>query len=81
MGLDRKDIEMMAASIPTVDWLDIRDDIDRLTDAVNRLEQVVEMLVLLHREERVATWQTILESMLKKADQKGIVHGNRTGSR
>lgn len=66
MGLDRKDLEMMSVSIPTVDWWDIREDIDSLTDTVERLERVVEALALVWKEERTKSWEMILQRMLSK---------------
>ena len=70
MGLDPKDFKMLSISIPTVDWWDIRDEIDRLSDAVMRLEKTVEVLVELHRQERVKTWELILTRMLDKQERK-----------
>ena len=64
MTLDKKDIEMMSIAIPVVDWWDIRDEIDGLSDAVMRLEKTVEALVELHRQERVKTWEMVLTKML-----------------
>ena len=44
MALDDRDREMMAVSVPTVDYFEMREDLDRLEDAVIRLEKVVEAL-------------------------------------
>jgi hypothetical protein len=80
MGLDERDKEMMAVSVPTVDYFEMREDLDRLEDAVIRIEKVVEALILLHKEERVKSWELILREMLRKEDQKkGNRNGNRTG--
>jgi hypothetical protein len=79
MSLDKKDIEMMAVSIPVVDWWDIREEIDQLNDTVNRLKKIVEALILLHREERVKTWEMILQKMMEQEQKKGNHNGNRTG--
>jgi hypothetical protein len=77
MALDQKDLQMLSVSIPVVDYWEMKEDIDRLEDAVNRLEKVVEALILLHKEERVKSWEMILREMLKKEEQKG----NRNVSR
>ena len=72
MSLDEKDIAMMAVSIPTVDYWEIREDVDRLEDAVNRLEKIVEALLNLYQEERLKTWELILKGMIEK--QRGTYH-------
>lgn len=77
MSLEKKDLEMISVSIPVVDWWDIREEIDQLNDTVNRLEKIVEALILLHREERVKNWEMILQKMIEKQEKKG----NRNGSR
>lgn len=70
MGLDKKDIQMMAVSIPTVDYWDMKEELDKLSDCVNRLEKVVEILVALYHEERVKNWELILQEMLKREEGK-----------
>jgi len=70
MSLDKRDMQMMAVSVPTVDYFEMREDIDRLEDAVNRLEKVVECLVELYRSERVKNWELILKEMLRKELEK-----------
>jgi hypothetical protein len=77
MGLDQRDKEMMAVSVPTVDYFEMREDLDRLEDTVNRLEKVVECLIELHRSERVKNWTFILEEMMKKQDRKKGNAGER----
>lgn len=77
MGFDRKDLEMMAVSIPTVDFMDIREDLERLTDVVDRLERVLEAFIMLYHEERVKNWEMILQAMLRKREEK---QGNRNAS-
>ena len=79
MGLDQRDKEMMALSVPTVDFFELREDLDRLEDTVVRLEKIVEALILLHKEERVKSWTLILQEMLKKEAYKKGNYGNRTG--
>jgi len=79
MGLDRKDLSMLSVSIPVVDWWDIREQIDQLNDAVNRLERVAESLVELYLSERTKSWELILKEMLAKEEKKkGNPNGNRT---
>ena len=75
--IDQRDRQMMAVSTPVVDYLEMREDLDRLEDAVNRLEKVVECLIELYRSERVKNWELILQEMLK--EKKGNNYGNRTG--
>ena len=70
MGLDKKDIEMMAVSVPTVDYWEMKEEIDRLNDSVNRLEKVVEMLIEVYRTERVKTWEIMLKGMLDREEKK-----------
>ncbi len=70
MGLDKKDIEMLAVSIPTVDWWDIRDEIDKLSDTVNRLEAVLAGLAELYNRERVKTWELVITKILEREDNK-----------
>jgi len=77
--IDQRDRQMMAVSVPTLDYFEIREDLDRLEDAVIRLEKVVECLIELYRTERVKSWEMILQTMLKKEDQKKGNYGNRTG--
>jgi len=80
MGLDKRDMEMMAVSIPTVDYFEIKEEIDRLTDSVNRLEKIVECLAELYLKERVKNWEMILQAMLRKEEQKkGNANVHRTG--
>ena len=71
--LDERDKDMMAISVPVVDYWEMRDDLDRLEDAVLRLEKVVEALIELHRNERVKNWELILREMIR-----GHQNGNRT---
>ncbi len=70
MSLDRKDLEMLSVSIPTVDWWDIRQEIDRLSDSVKRLEGTVEALAELYKQERVKTWEAILTKLMERQDRK-----------
>ena len=70
MALDKKDFEMMAVSIPTADWFDVKDQIDRLSDAVLRLEKIVEALVEMYQKERVKSWEIILNKMIEREDRK-----------
>ena len=80
MGLDKRDKEMMALSVPMVDYFEMREDLDRIEDVVIRLERIVEVLVELYLKERVKNWELILREMLKKEEQKkGNRNGNRTG--
>jgi signal transduction histidine kinase len=75
MSLDRRDLEMLTVSIPVVDYWEMREELDRLNDSVDRLERITEALIELYRVERVKNWELILQEMLKQ--QKG----NRNGSR
>ena len=61
---------MMGVAIPVVDYWEMREDLDRLEDAVNRLEKVVECLIELYREERVKNWEMILREMLRRGEGK-----------
>lgn len=79
MGLDKRDIEMMCICIPVVDYWEMREDLDRLENVVNRLEKVVEMLIELYRSERIKNWEMILRKMLEKHEEKRGDLGNRTG--
>lgn len=62
---------MMCISVPVVDYWEMREDLDRLEDSVNRLEKVVEALIELYRIERVKTWEMILHKMLERREKKG----------
>jgi len=82
MGVDHKDFEDVRLSRPVsvTDLWDIDDRISRLEDVVTRLEKVLEAFILLYHEERVKTWEMILQEMLKKEEQKkGNRNVNRTG--
>jgi hypothetical protein len=79
MGLDQRDKEMMAISVPVVDYFEMREDLDRLEDAVVRLEKVVKCLTELYLKERTKSWELILNKMLEKEEQKKGNYGNRTG--
>lgn len=81
MGLDKRDKEIMALSVPMVDYFEMREDLDRIEDVAIRLEKIVEVLVELYLKERVKNWELILREMLKKEEQKkGNWNGkNRTG--
>jgi hypothetical protein len=78
MSLEKRDIEMLSVSVPVVDYWEMRDDLDRLEDSVNRLERVVEALIELYRTERVKNWEMILKKMLEKEERK---KGNAGGGR
>lgn len=75
--MDQRDKEMMALSVPVVDYWEMREDLDRLDDAVLRLEKVVECLIELYRTERVKNWELVLQKMLDQR-KKGN-YGHRTG--
>jgi hypothetical protein len=77
VGLEKRDAEMMCVSIPVVDYWEMREDLDRLEDMVNRLEKVLEALFLLYKEERVKNWEMILQAMVN--EKKGMRDGNRVG--
>jgi hypothetical protein len=66
MGLDKKDLEMMAVSVPVVNCWEMKEELDRFGDCVERLEKVIECLVDLYHKERVKNWETILNEMLKE---------------
>lgn len=78
MALNEKDLGDVKLSRPVavVDVWDIDDRIDRLQDAVIRLERTVEALIELYRSERVKGWEMILQEMLKKQEQKTRGHQN-----
>lgn len=75
MGLNKKDIEMMCIAIPVVDYFEMREDLDRLEDAINHLEKNVEVLAELYLRERVKNWELILKEML---DRKGVKKEGKT---
>ena len=75
MSLDKKDLQMISVSIPVVDWWDIREEIDRLNDNVDRLEKVVKSLITLYDEERIKNWELILKEMLREEERKKGIHG------
>jgi pyruvate-formate lyase-activating enzyme len=71
MSLEKKDLEMMSVSIPVVDWWDIQEDIERLTEVVQRLEKVLDYFIAIYHEERVKNWEMILQKMIEKQEKKG----------
>lgn len=71
MSLDKRDLEMLAVSIPVVDYWEMREELDRLNDSVDRLERITEALIELYRVERVKNWEMILQKMLVKQEKKG----------
>lgn len=80
MAIDDRDKEILAVSVPMTDYLQMREELDRLEDSVNRLERVVEAMIELYRSERVKSWEMILQEMLKKEEgKKKGNYGNRTG--
>ena len=70
MGLDKKEFEMLAVSIPTLDWLDVREEIERLSDAVNRLETILAGFAELYNRERVKSWELLITKLLEREDKK-----------
>jgi hypothetical protein len=82
MPLEETDFQDVRLSRPVsvTDVWDIDDRIDRLQDAVNRLEKIVEALAEIYRGERVKSWEMILQGMLKEQERKkGNAGVNRTG--
>lgn len=82
MTLREEDLEdvRQARPVALLDLWGIDDRLDRMEDAVNRLEKIVEALVELYRSERVKNWELILQGMLKEQDKKkGNWNGNRSG--
>jgi len=78
--IDERDRQMMSISVPVLDYLEMREDLDRLENAVVRLERVAEVLVELYFSERTKSWEMILKEMLKKEEsKKGNYYGHRTG--
>ena len=78
--IDERDRQMMSISVPVLDYLEMREDLDRLENAVVRLERVAEVLVELYFSERTKSWEMILKGMLKKEEsKKGNYYGHRTG--
>ena len=71
MSLDKKDLEMMCVSIPVVDYWEMKEEIDHLSDCVDRLEKVLEAFIKLYQEERVKSWEMILQKMIEKQEIKG----------
>ena len=70
MTLDKKDISMLSVSIPTVDYWELKEEIGRLNDSVNRLEKIIEALGELYHRERVKTWELVLTKMLEREDKQ-----------
>ncbi len=70
MGLDKKDIEMLSIAVPVVDYWQMKEELDRLSESVTRLEEIVKCLITLYREERVKTWELILWEMANAKDKK-----------
>ena len=70
--MDKKDLEdvKLARPVSVVDLWDIDNRVDRLEDAVTRLEKVVECLVELYHEERVKSWDLILGKMMQRGPQQ-----------
>jgi len=66
MGLDERDKEMLSIATPVVDYWEMREELDRMEDTVNRLEKIVECLLELYRGERVKNWEMIIKEMLKQ---------------
>jgi len=66
--IDERDRQMMSISVPVLDYLEMREDLDRLENAVVRLERVAEVLVELYFSERTKSWEMILKEMLKKGE-------------
>jgi hypothetical protein len=77
MSLDRRDLEMLTVSIPVVDYWEMREELDRLNDSVDRLERITEALIELYRVERVKNWEMILQEMLEKEETKKGSAGGR----
>ncbi len=79
MELDKQDMEMLTIAVPLVDYWEMKEEIDRLSGAVERFEKILECFIALYREERVKTWEMILHAMLKEQERK---KGNwKNGSR
>ena len=77
MELDKRDMEMLSVSVPVVDYWEMREELDRLSDAVTRLEKIAELFLLLYKEERVKSWKMILQKMLEKEERKKGNAGGR----
>ena len=77
-----KDHEMMCVSVPTVDFWDIQEEIERLGDAVDRLETILQAFILLYQEERRKTWKLVLDEMFERMEhKKGYGYGSSSGRR
>jgi len=77
--MDKNDLSKLHAAIPVIGFFEMRADVEQLTSTVERLEKVVDTLVNLYREERVKTWELVLNEMAKDLDQKrGDKNGIRT---
>jgi hypothetical protein len=79
MSIDKKDREMMSLSVPVVDYFEMKDEIDRLSSTVERLETAIQVLTELYRTERVKTWEIVLREMLNQMEKGETRNGFRTG--
>lgn len=72
MALNEKDIEDIKLSRPVavVDIWDLDDRISRLEEVADQLGKAVRTLVTLYHEERVKSWELILNQMMKERDRK-----------
>lgn len=77
MHPDEMDMKL-ARLVAIVDLWDIDDRIARLENAVNRLEKIVEALILLHKEETVKGLTALFSEALNQQHKKGNSNGNRT---
>ncbi len=70
MGIDSKDVEdiRLARPVAVTDLWDIDDRIERLEMMTERLEKVVRAVVTLYHEERVKTWELILQEMMRRGE-------------
>jgi hypothetical protein len=70
MGLDTKDKEMLSISIPVVDYWELKDELERLSETVGQLRDILSCFVQLYRQERVKAWEMVLTKLLEKEDKK-----------
>ena len=79
--IDDRDKEMLCLSIPMVDYWEMKEELDRLSDCVERMEKILEAFIILYQEERVKNWELILREMLEAKELKGVKYGNTKGRR
>ena len=79
MSLEQKDFDdtRLARPVALTDLWDIDDRISRLENIADRLERIVQALILLHKEETVKGLAALFSEALNQ--QKKGNYGNRAG--